>query len=98
MYGTVARFRTLPGKEKSLMDLGEQMSKEPVSGQIGEYIFKLDSGDDEFIVVALFSDRESYHRYAQSPESDQNYRKMRELLAADPEWNDGEVVQEFHHT
>lgn len=97
MYGTVARVQVLPGKEPELLMLGEEMSKKPAEGQISDHMFKLDSGNDQFIVVAIFSDRESYHRYAQSPESDQNYQKIRALLTADPEWNDGEVVQEFHY-
>ena len=100
MYGTVARVRALPGKEQALMEFGEQLARDydPASGQIADYVFKLDKGENEYIIVALFSDREAYHRNAQSPETDRQYQMMRELLAGDPEWNDGEVVQEHHYT
>ena len=97
MYGTVARMRVLPGKDEEMKRLGDEMSSMQVPGEVGGYVFKLDNAENEYILVALFEDRESYHRNAQSPESDQNYRKMRALLAADPEWNDGEVVQAFGH-
>ena len=99
MYGTVARVQVLPGKEQALMELEEQVAREydPLSGQIAYYIFKLDKGENEFIIVATFKDRESYHRNAETPETDRQYQMMRELLAADPEWNDGEVIQAFHY-
>ena len=100
MYGTVARIQVLPGKEQELKDISEQMARDydPASGQIADYLFKLDSGENEYIIVALFSDRESYHRNAQAPETSRQYEILRALLAADPEWNDGEVVQEHHYT
>ena len=99
MYGTVARVQVLPGKEQALVEFEEQVARDydPLSGQIACYIFKLDKGENEFLIAAIFRDRESYHRNAQAPETDRQYRMMRELLAADPEWNDGEIVQEFHY-
>ena len=91
MYGTVARFRVLPGKEQEIMKFSEEIARHPAEGQIADYVFKLDKGNDEYIIVALFSDRESYHRNAQNPDTDRQYQQLRALLAADPEWNDGDV-------
>ncbi len=43
-------------------------------------------------VARVFTDREAYRRNADDPAQDARYREMRALLAADPEWHDGEIV------
>jgi hypothetical protein len=55
-------------------------------------IFKLDNSPDEYIIVAAFPDRETYFANAGHPSTNESYQQMRELLVADPEWNDGEIV------
>jgi hypothetical protein len=39
-----------------------------------------------------FADKEAHLANAKHPEQHQSYLKMRELLEADPEWEDGEFV------
>jgi hypothetical protein len=51
-----------------------------------------DERQDELILIAIFRDRDSYRANASNPEQDRGYRQMREHLAADPEWTDGEPV------
>jgi quinol monooxygenase YgiN len=97
MFGTVARLKVKPGREQDLMAASEEWDRETTAqglsgGAIAEYVFKLENAEDEFIMVAIFKDRESYFSNAQKPETDRQYRQMRELLEADPEWNDGEVI------
>ena len=95
MFGTVARLKVQPGKEQALMEHGERWSRERsgTSGQVASYLFKLDGKSDEYLLVAVFRDKESYVRNASDPETDRFYQGMRALLQSDPEWNDGEVTE-----
>lgn len=95
VFGTVAHVRVKPGMEQEFQAIGEQWVRErgEPSGQIAEYVFKLEKGSNEYILIGIFPDREEYFKNAEDPETDRWYRRMREVLAADPEWNDGEVIQ-----
>lgn len=95
MYGTVAHLKVKPGQEAELLALQQEWERErkpKVKGAIGEYMYKLDDRPNEYILVVLFRDRESYFANAQDPEQDRWYRRFREVLEADPVWQDGEVV------
>jgi quinol monooxygenase YgiN len=92
MYGTVARMVAKPGGEAALMDLLRQFDQRKPQGALGVYTYRMDSDPNEFYLVAVFRDRESYVTNAESPEQDAEYRKMRDLLMADPEWHDGEMA------
>lgn len=101
MFGTVARMKVKAGREQDLMALSDEIDSDLAGGNdtgaIAEYVFKLDNAPNEYIMVAIFKDRESYVANAQRPETDRNYRKMREMLDADPEWNDGEIIHSATH-
>lgn len=94
MFGTVARVTVKPGKGEELLALAKEWTQAQAShsGQIAEYIFKLENRPDEYLTIGIFPSREGYRDFASEPETDHWYRRMRELLVADPEWNDGEVV------
>ena len=95
MFGTVARMKVQPGKEQEFIEHGERWSRErgSSSGQLTSYLVNLDGKPDEYLMVAIFRDRESYLQNANDPETDRFYQDMRKLLKADPEWNDGEVTE-----
>lgn len=95
MFGTVARLKVQPGKEQAFIEYGERWSRERggATGQVASYLVKLDGKQGEFMLVAVFEDRESYLRNASDPRTDQLYQGMRDLLQSDPEWNDGEIVE-----
>lgn len=95
MFGTVARLKVKPGKGDELIAHGKKWSQErgPVSGEVASYVFKLEGKEDEYLLVGIFQDRETYFENANHPETDRLYREMRELLESDPEWNDGEVIE-----
>ncbi len=98
MFGTVARLRPKPGAEQALLRMSEEWNRErrpQVKGVVGEYLFKSETHPGEYVMVAIFEDRESYRANAADPEQDRWYRRLREGLEADPEWDDGEVVQAF---
>jgi hypothetical protein len=99
MYGTVAHIRVNPGKEQEVLALQHEWERErrpKATGGIGEFLYKLDRNPNEYILVVLFQDKETYTALADDPEQDRWYRRFRELLEADPEWHDGEVVYSWH--
>jgi quinol monooxygenase YgiN len=95
MFGTVARMTVQPGKEGEFVAIGEEWTKErgAATGQVAEYVFKMEGQPGDYYVIGIFRDRESYYANARDPETDRWYRRMRETLASDPEWHDGEVVE-----
>jgi hypothetical protein len=89
MFGSVFRMQAKPGKKQELLAQFTSESGRTPPGMKAAYA--LDAGGDEVWGVAVFADEKSYRDNASSPEQDAEYRKMRDLLAADPEWHDGTV-------
>jgi quinol monooxygenase YgiN len=91
MYGTVARFTAKPGSEEELIKLGRDGGDDP-GGYLFHHVYKLDKGENEYILVVGFKDKESYVSNANSPEQNEFYTTFRSLLVSDPEWMDGEII------
>ncbi len=97
MYGTVARMKVKPGQAEAFVAFGKEFDgQRRPKGYIGQHVYRLDADANEFILVVVFEDKESYHANANDPEQDKDYRQMRDMLEADPVWHDGEVVYSFH--
>lgn len=92
MYGTVARLKLLPGRTTAMNELARELQREPISGHLATFVYRAEEDPDECWLAVLFESRDAYVANADSPEQDQRYRRMRDLLAADPEWHDGEVL------
>jgi heme-degrading monooxygenase HmoA len=92
MYGTIARFRLKPGVKDKFIETMDGFGEANIPGWLADYYFQMDSGGDEFYLVAIFRDRDTYLANADSPEQHQRYLKFRSFLMADPEWHDGEIV------
>jgi quinol monooxygenase YgiN len=92
MYGTVARMRAKPGSGDQLVALSREYDDLGIRGFVATYVYRLDDNPDDYYMAVLFEDRESYRRNADDPAQDARYRRLRELLEADPKWHDGEVV------
>ena len=92
MYGTVARFKLLPGKEQELLDITDGFAELNVPGWVSTAAYRADSGDDEYWLAVVFESKASYRANAESPEQDARFQGMRALMATDPEWHDGEVI------
>ncbi|HEY3061077.1 MAG TPA: antibiotic biosynthesis monooxygenase [Chloroflexota bacterium] len=95
MYGTVARMRVKSGHDQQLQAMNDEWTQgrgRQVEGFVASYVLRPDERPNEMILVAIFRDRDSYRANASDPEQDRWYRQMREHLAADPEWTDGELV------
>ncbi len=92
MYGTVARFQVKPDAELRLADEMRAFERANVPGALATYLYRMDTEPSVYYMAVLFADKASYVANAESPQQDARYRKVRELLTADPEWHDGEVV------
>ena len=92
MYGTVARFRLIPGKETDLADVLREFEQAQVPGAVSEYVYRSDDDPNEYYLAVVFTDKERYMANADSSEQDARYRRLRALLETDPEWHDGEIV------
>lgn len=93
MYGSIFRLRPKAGREQEVIRLWEEWNRErrpKVKGAIGGYLYRLDKGG--MMGVAMFESKDAYMANAGDPEQDRWFRRVREVLEADPEWNDGEVV------
>ena len=92
MYGTVAQFRARPGAGEQLEAYNREQESVNIPGLVAAYIYRMDTNPDEYCLAVIFDSKEAYVANAKSPEQDARYRKLRELLAADPVWHDGEIV------
>ena len=92
MYGTVARMKVKPGKDDAFRAFGERVAGNPPPGMVFDVIYKLDDAPNEYMLVVGFADKEAYVANSKSPEQKKDYEEYRALLAADPEWHDGEIV------
>ncbi len=93
MYGTIYRIRPKAGKEQDVVRMLEEWDRErrpKVKGALGGYMYKLDKGG--LMGVVVFQSMEDYAANASDPQQDAWYRRFRDLLEADPEWNDGEII------
>jgi heme-degrading monooxygenase HmoA len=93
LYGTVAKMKLKPGAEEKIMQVMEA-SQPDREGHVATFIFKSDADPNVHFVTTVFESKSAYKKFADSPDQDKRFRQMRELMAADPEWHDGEIV---HH-
>ena len=93
LYGTIAKMNLKPGAEDEIMQVMEGPDTQR-EGHVATYVFKSDADPNVHFVTTIFESKSAYKKFADSPEQSKRFNKMRELLAADPEWHDGEVI---HH-
>ena len=92
MYGTVSRFRIKPGSEEELLAVTRDFGANPPPGFVGAYLYRLNSGGDEYITAAAFSDKATYERNSNEPRQQAWFARMSELMVGDPQWSDGEII------
>ena len=92
MYGTIAHFRIKPETRDEFVRTMDSFGDQPIAGWMADYYFQMDKDPEEFYLVAIFRDKESYAANADSPEQHERYLKFRSFLVADPQWNDGFIV------
>lgn len=92
MYGTIAHFRIKPGIKDEFIRTMDSFGDAVIPGWMADYYFQMDRDSDEFYLVAIFKDKDTYQVNADSPEQHEQYLKFRSFLVDDPEWNDGSIV------
>lgn len=92
MYGTVAHARIKAGAEERMTAMMREFAGLSVPGYRATYVYRMDSDPREIYMAVVFDSKEAYDRNADSPEQDQRYREMLELLEGAPEWHDGEIT------
>jgi hypothetical protein len=95
MFGTIYRMRPREGEEAGVADYyrrWERERKPVVRGAIAAYVFKPKARPGELMGVVVFDSEANYYTNAADPEQDRWYRQLRELLLADPEWSDGDIL------
>jgi hypothetical protein len=60
-----------------------------MQGARAVYLLRPERQPPELVRVAVFDDEAAYNADAGAPEQDAWYRRLREALEADPEWEDG---------
>jgi len=96
MFGTVARMRAKPGMESKLEELSRQFESRHVDGWLSTTIYRAKENPNEFWLSVVFRDEASYTKNADDPVQDRWFREMMQMLEAEPEWHDGEVVHAAH--
>jgi quinol monooxygenase YgiN len=92
MYGTVARLRIKPGMEGQLDEQMRAFEAAKVPGVVATYVYRMDADPNEYYLATIWEGKAAYAANATSPEQHARYQAYRALLAAEPEWHDGEIV------
>jgi quinol monooxygenase YgiN len=95
MFGSIYRMKPVPGQEANIAAHFRRWERErrpATSGAVGGYLLQSKSVPAELIGVAVFDSEASYHKNANDPAQDEWYRGLRQMLAEDPEWNDGDIL------
>lgn len=95
MYGTVARIHIKPGMEQQFEAVSREISMGRSPGQVGVYVYQMDSDSHEFYLAVMFESREAYVANAESAEQHSRFMKLMTVLDSEPEWHDGEII---YHT
>lgn len=92
MYGTVAKMKAIPGSDL-IGHFQSQMADELAAGMVSAVVYRMDTDPDEYMMAVVFQSKDAYVSNANSPEMHARYEAYRALLAEEPEWHDGEVVE-----
>ena len=92
MYGTVAKLHVKPGMEQHLQSLQNTYDAQKVPGYVMTLVYRMDNEPDVYYLATVFDSKESYVANADSPEQNDRYLQMMEMMSAEPEWHDGEIV------
>ena len=92
MYGTIAHFRIKPGVKDEFIKAMDSFGDAVIAGWVADYYFQMEHDPDEFHLVAIFKDKETYQANADSAEQHERYLIFRSFLVDDPEWHDGFIL------
>jgi hypothetical protein len=89
MYGTIMRVKVKPGGIEALQKRIENQSP---PGMVWGHVYRMDENPNEVFMTVGFKDKKTYWDYAESSQSDSEYRKMAKFFDGEPEWHDGEII------
>ncbi len=95
MFGSIYRMHPKPGEESNIaahFRRWERDRRPAAGGTVAGYLFRPKARPHELIGFAVFDSESSYRTNAGAPAQDQWYRDLRQMLEADPEWNDGDIL------
>ena len=92
MYGTIAHFRIKPGLKDEFIRAMDGFGDAVIEGWMADYYFQTERDSDEFYLVAIFQDKETYQSNADSTDQHERYLVFRSFLMDDPEWHDGFIL------
>jgi len=92
MFGTVAKMKLKPGSYEKMQDLMKGFEERPVKGFLFNAIYRSQLDPDEVWLVVGFEDEATYRANAADPQTDQMAQQYQQMMAAPPEWHDGEIV------
>ena len=92
MYGTIARCRIKPRLRDEFINAMDRFGDAVIAGWVADYYFQMENDSDEFYLVAIFKDKETYQANADSAEQHERYLVFRSFLLDDPEWHDGFIL------
>lgn len=93
MYGTICRLKVAPGKMDDFKEYVREYEGVGLAGHVWTHVYQADTDPNEFWLAVAFEDAHSYKANAEDPAQHERYVKMRSLLASDPEWHDGTLVE-----
>jgi quinol monooxygenase YgiN len=92
MYGTIARLQVRPGMEEAFPAEAKRQEERQPAGAVASYVYQMDRSSSEFFLVVMFESKAAYVANAQDPRQHEGYQRLMGVLAAEPEWNDGEII------
>jgi quinol monooxygenase YgiN len=92
MFGTVARMKFKPGAFEKMQAIMKEFEEREVKGFLFNVLYRSQSDPDEVWLIVGFEDEASYRANADDPRTDEMSKGYQPLMAAAPEWHDGEIV------
>ncbi len=92
MFGTIARMKLKPGSYEKMQDLMKGFEQRPVKGFLFNTVYRSQVDPDEVWLVVGFEDEATYRANADDPRTNEMAQQYQQMMAAPPEWHDGEIV------
>ncbi len=92
MFGTVARMKLKPGSFEKMQEIMKGFEEREVKGFLFNAVYRGQTDPDEVWLIVGFEDEASYRANANDPGTQETSALYQPLMAAPPEWHDGEIV------
>ncbi len=92
MFGTVAKMKFKPGSFEKMQEIMKGFEDREVKGFLFNCTYQSKSDPNEVWLIVGFEDEASYRANASDPRTDEMSKQYQDLMAAPPEWHDGEIL------